>query len=237
MKTKVATLTIAIDGPAGAGKSSVAKALARRLRIAYLDTGAMYRALTLKALRGKINLEDETKLVALARQTTIDLKSDPDGLRIFLDGEDVSADIRSSEVTNNTFYIARAPRVREILVEWQRRLGQQQSVVAEGRDIGTVVFPQATHKFYLDADFEERSQRRIKELRAAGRTVDEERLKKELQERDTKDLTRQAGPLKRADDAVVIDSTGKTVEDVVTMMIKHIQNEKKIESSNFKTKN
>lgn len=213
-------LVIAIDGPAGAGKSSVARELARRLGISYLDTGAMYRALTLKALTEKIKLDDEDALVVLAKRTQVDLKPTADqGLQILLDGRDVTDDIRSLEVTNNTFYIARAAKVREILVTWQRRTAQSTGVVAEGRDIGTVVFPNATYKFYLDANPEERARRRIAELRVAGKTVDEAALKKEIMERDQKDLTRAAGPLKKADDAIVVDSTGLSVGESVDRLI------------------
>src|SRR3989338_8133671 len=152
---------ITIDGPAGAGKSSVAKRLAKQLNFAYLDTGAMYRALTLKSLRQKINLEDENALVAMSNQTFLDLKEDAQtGLRVFLDGKDVSNEIRSYDVTNHTFYIARTPGVRKVMVEWQREIAVKRNVVVEGRDIGTVVFPKANFKFYLDADFNERSRRR-----------------------------------------------------------------------------
>ncbi|MCR4336312.1 MAG: (d)CMP kinase [Candidatus Omnitrophica bacterium] len=217
-------IIITIDGPAGAGKSTIAKALARRLGISYLDTGAMYRALTFKALRHQINLEDEAALVDLAHQTTIDLQQDQEArLKVLLDGEDVSEEIRSLEVTNNTFYIARAPGVREIMVAWQREIGEHHAIVAEGRDVGTVVFPKATCKFYLDADFEERSRRRIQELKDKGKMVDETQLKEELQTRDHKDFTRQVGPLKKAEDAVVIDSTGLSIEDVAGKMMEYIQ--------------
>jgi len=219
---------ITIDGPAGAGKSTVAKALARQLNFSYLDTGAMYRALTLKALRAAVPLEDEEALVGLARKTTIDLKGNPaTGLKVLLDGEDVSEDIRSSDVTNNTFYIARAPRVREMMVQWQREIGRRNNVVVEGRDIGTVVFPHATHKFYLDADFNERSRRRAQELRDKGQGVDEVQLRVDLQERDQKDFTRTVGPLKKADDAVVIDSTHLSVPQVVSRIIEVIQSRQK----------
>ena len=217
-------LVITIDGPAGAGKSSVAKAIARRLNIFYLDTGAMYRALTLKALRKKINLADEDALAAMARQTTIEFRRDKEGaLRIFLDGEDVSQEIRSLEVTNNTFYAARTAKVRSVLVKWQQAMGQKESIVGEGRDLGTVVFPRADYKFYLDADFEERCRRRIKELKEQGKSFDEEQLKKDIQERDQKDFTRQASPLRKADDAIVIDSTGLTAEETAEVIIKHIK--------------
>ncbi len=216
-------VVIAIDGPAGAGKSTVAKMLAQRLNVSYLDTGAMYRALTLKALRQKVNLENGPALGELAKNTKIELKNSSTGLRVLLDGEDVSTDIRTTEVTNNTFYIARAPEVRTVMVGWQRDIGQKQSVVAEGRDIGTVVFPQATKKFYLDADFDERAMRRIKELRQAGKVVNDEELKKELYERDQKDFTRKFSPLKKAEDAIVIDSTGLNPEQTVDKIWKYIK--------------
>ncbi|OGX24899.1 MAG: cytidylate kinase [Omnitrophica WOR_2 bacterium RIFCSPHIGHO2_01_FULL_48_9] len=229
------TTVVTIDGPAGAGKSTVAKQLAKRLHFSYLDTGAMYRALTLKALRAKVKLEDESALVALAKKTSIDFKEDPrQGLRVLLDGEDVSEAIRQVEVTNQTFYIARAPRVREIMVDWQREIGTKHNVVVEGRDIGTVVFPQATHKFYLDANFEERARRRIKELEEKGQNVEAEKLKQELKERDTKDMTRTAGPLKKADDAVFIDSTDLTAEQVVEKMSERIKGHKVSESQGRK---
>jgi CMP/dCMP kinase len=214
---------IAIDGPAGAGKSTVARRLANCLNYSYLDTGAMYRALTLKAMRRAVSLEDEDALVAVAKETFIDLKPDvKQGVNVYLDNEDVTSEIRTAEVTNNTFYIARAPRVRAIMVDWQRRLGRLHDVVVEGRDVGTVVFPQARYKFYLDADFNERAQRRIKELKEKGKDVDAEILKHELQERDRKDYTRQVGPLKKADDAIVIDSTQLSIDGVVSKMFDYI---------------
>ncbi len=215
---------VAIDGPAGAGKSTVAKRLAEILNCAYLDTGAMYRALTLKALRQKVNLEDEDALVNLARETTICLRHDPvKGGRVFLDGEDVSEEIRTPEVTNQTFYIARAPRVRQIMVEWQREIGETQDIVAEGRDVTTVVFPEASYKFYLDADLKERSRRRLLELKAKGMEMPEERMEDEIRQRDQRDFSRPVGPLKRSADAIVIDSTGLSVDEVVAKMKEYIQ--------------
>ena len=217
-------IVIAIDGPAGAGKSTVAKALAARLNFSYIDTGAMYRALTLKALRDKINLENEAQLVKLAKQTSIDLQGNPQsGLKVMLDGEDVSKEIRTIEVTNNTFYVARTPQVREVLVTWQRAIGQRKSIVMEGRDIGTVVFPKATYKFYLDANVEERSRRRIEELKAKGKLVDAQKLTQELQERDQKDFTRSVGPLKQAEDAVYMDTTFWSIDENVSQILKYIQ--------------
>ena len=214
---------IAIDGPAGAGKSTIARALARHLKYSFLDTGAMYRSVTWKALKTGIDLENESALVDLARQTRIDLEPDDRGVRVLCDGEDVSTAIRAVEVTNNTFYIARAPGVREILVQWQRDIAGKKSVVAEGRDVGTVVFPQADFKFYLDADSKERCRRRVLELREKGKDVDEEKMLARIIARDESDFNRSAGPLKQADDAVLIDSTCLSIDQVIDSLLKYIQ--------------
>ena len=213
---------ITIDGPAGAGKSTVAKQLAQKLDLSYLDTGAMYRALTLKAIQQNVNLENEDDVVAMARQTHIDLENHAQGVKVILDGADVSEEIRTAEITNKTYFVAQKPRVREIMVEWQRLLGGKRGVVVEGRDVGTVVFPQARYKFYLDADIAERSRRRIEELREKGNDVDADKLTDELKERDNKDLTRSVGPLRKADDALFIDSTHLTINEVIEKMMKHI---------------
>jgi len=214
---------ITLDGPAGAGKSTVAKALAKKLGVTYLDTGAMYRALTLKALRLKMDLSDQEALTILAHNTKISFKEMPDGsLNITLDGEDVAVAIRSPEVTNNTFYAARTPGVRTLMVAWQRAIGESHSIVTDGRDQGTVVFRDARYKFYLDADVQERVHRRYKELAAAGKTIDLDKLSIEMKERDQKDFTRTVGPLKKAPDAITIDSTGLTVEQVVDKIMKLI---------------
>lgn len=220
-------MIITIDGPAGAGKSTVAKGLAARLKIQYLDTGAMYRALTLKALQTATPLNDEDQLVRLANETRIRLDGiPPDDTRVYLDGNDVSREIRTTEVTNQTFHVARAPRIRRIMVQWQRAIGQDTDIVVEGRDIGTVVFPEAQYKFYLDADFKVRAGRRIDESKEKGFEVDENRLTAELKDRDHKDFTRTVGPLKKADDAIVIDSTRLTVPQVINAILQHI-NEKR----------
>jgi cytidylate kinase len=216
-------LVITLDGPAGAGKSTVAKALSRRLGISYLDTGAMYRALTLKALRLKVDLSNEEALSALAGNTKITFKEMPDGsLNILLDGEDVAAAIRAPEVTNNTYYAARTAGVRALMVAWQRAIGQNRSIVTDGRDQGTVVFTDARYKFYLDAEPQERARRRYKELIAAAKSVDFDQLRADMQERDQKDLTRAVGPLKKAPDAITVDTTGLTVEGTVDKIMKLI---------------
>jgi cytidylate kinase len=218
------SVVIALDGPAGAGKSTVAKEVAKRLGFVYLDTGAMYRSLTLKALRSHVDLQDEKKLVELLHQTTIDLQiSDEHRLKVLLDGNDVTEDIRTPEVTNNTFHIAAVSGVREVMVERQRAIGKKVNIVAEGRDIGTVVFPYAYRKFYLDANFEERAKRRYKEMEGKGTVIESSSVQKDLQERDTKDFTRKVGPLKKADDAIVIDSTYMSIQDVVQEIIDSIE--------------
>jgi cytidylate kinase len=219
----MANLVVVIDGPAGAGKSTVAKLLAKKLGVAFMDTGAMYRALTVKAMRYKLNLEDEPALIALAQKTVIELRNEAgQPLKVILDGEDVSETIRTVDVTNNTFYIARAAGVRHVMLDWQRLMGEKQPMVGDGRDLGTVVFPHARFKFYLDADFNVRCRRRIDELKAKGLNVDEAALIKDLAERDQKDFTRKVAPLKKADDAIVVDSTGMSIDQVVDYLYQRI---------------
>ena len=213
---------IAIDGPAGSGKSTVSKLVADKLGLLYIDTGAMYRALTLKAMRNNINLEDERALTDLAKTTNIELK-DNGALRAFLDGEDVSVPIRTPEVTANVRYIARTPGVRQEMVKLQRAMGEESGGVLEGRDIGTVVFPDADYKFYLDADPEERARRRHKDLTALGAAQDVDKIKKDITERDASDTGRKVGALKKAHDAIYIDTTGLSVEEVVGRIESYIK--------------
>ena len=213
-------LIIAIDGPAGSGKSTVAREVARRLGIFYADTGAMYRALTLKAMRGKIDFKDRNMLVELAERIDIDLKTNDDFvLSVLLDGEDVTDEIRKSSVTNNIKHIARIPEVRKQMVMLQRKIALSGRAVLEGRDIGTVVFPDADRKIYLDANPDERAKRRHKELKEKGHDITIEEVKKDVKERDCTDKSRKAGPLKKADDAIVIDTTNLTIAEVVERII------------------
>jgi cytidylate kinase len=216
-------LIIAVDGPAGSGKSTVAKLIAQRLNYLYVDTGAMYRALTLKALKVKADLEDEDGLGRLAKKTDIRLKHSDGSLKVYLDGEDVTAAIRTPEVTNSVRYIARAKPVRAHMVILQRDLGKDGGVVLEGRDIGTVVFPDADKKFYLDASFEVRVGRRYQELKEAHPGITEAEVRDDLKRRDESDINRSLAPLKKADDAISIDTTDLTIEGVVDKVLSFIK--------------
>jgi len=223
MAKSVKHFIVAIDGPAGSGKSTVSKRIAKALGLLYIDTGAMYRALTLKAMRLKLDMEDAEALTTLARSTKIDLTEEGGKPKVYLDGEDVSAPIRTPELTNNVRFVARVPGVRHEMVVLQRAIGERFGAVLEGRDIGTVVFPDAKYKFYLDADVEERSRRRHKELVESNRNVRLEDIKKDVVVRDESDMKRDVGALRKAPDAVFVDTTKLTIEEVVEMILGHIQ--------------
>lgn len=215
-------LIIAIDGPAGSGKSTVSKIIAKKLGLLYIDTGAMYRALTLKAMRKNIDLEDERAVTGLAVSTKIELK-DAGSLHVLLDGEDVSSIVRTPEVTANVKYIARTPGVRHEMVKLQRAMGETSGGVLEGRDIGTVVFPDADYKFYLDASPEERAKRRHKDLVELGARQEVEKIKKDIVERDASDVNRAVGALKQASDAIYIDTTNLSIDEVVSSVQSYIR--------------
>ncbi|MCK4436762.1 (d)CMP kinase [bacterium] len=216
-------LTITIDGPAGSGKSTIAKLVAKHLNYLYIDTGATYRAVTWKAMRNGVNLKDEEALVRLAVETEVELRKAEDGLEVYVDGQNVTGEIRIPEVTNNVFYLARLAGVRERMVNIQREMGRQGAVVVEGRDIGTVVFPQADYKFYLDASLKERARRRFKELSAREHKVDLKQVEKEVKVRDNEDEGREIAPLKIAEGAIVIDSTEMRIEEEVSAILKYIR--------------
>jgi len=215
-------LIITIDGPAGSGKSTVAQTLAKRLGYRYIDTGAFYRAFTLKAMRVGVNMKDEALLKQLLQETKIELRNSEGGTRVFLDGKDVSEAIRTPEVTGNVHYIASRPALRERLVEQQRMASEGVSAVAEGRDTGTVVFPSAERKFYLDAGVEERARRRYLELLETTRGITYQDVLEELKKRDERDTSREASPLKMGDDFIYFDTTDLTPEEVVDVLLKKI---------------
>jgi len=213
-------LIIAIDGPVGSGKSSVARRVAALLGYTYLDTGAMYRAMALKALRSAVPLDDVAKLEALGDTTRIALESRDGGRqRVLLDGADVTRDIRTPEVAQATSKLAVIPEVRRIMVAEQRRAGHHGGVVMEGRDIGTVVFPDADLKIYLDADAEVRARRRHHEHQSRGEQITFEQVLAEVRERDTRDKERIVSPLRPAPDSVLVDSTAMEQEDVARLIV------------------
>jgi cytidylate kinase len=216
-------MIIAIDGPAGAGKSTVAKILAQKLNFLYLDTGSMYRALTLKAIEESIDIKDTARLIQMAKASRLDLMNNPDGsMKVILDDKDVSLSIREGRITRLVSDLAKIKEIREVMLGLQRKLGRQRDSVLDGRDIGTVVFPNADKKFYIDADFKERVARRYKELKDLGQDVTFEAIEADLKNRDTIDSTREFAPLKKADDAVYIDTTNLTIEEVVEKVISYI---------------
>ncbi|RME33872.1 MAG: (d)CMP kinase, partial [Deltaproteobacteria bacterium] len=213
-------LIIAIDGPSGAGKSTVSRLLAERLGYLNIDTGAMYRSVALAAHRGGIPPGDGEALEQLCARLDLRLEVDPNGgLRVMLDGEDVSAAIRTPEISRLTPLVAAVPAVRRAMVRLQRRLGREGGVVLEGRDIGTVVFPDADLKVFLHASAQERGRRRWLELKAKGIEADLDQTVREVVERDRVDMEREAAPLVRPEGAVDIDSGSLTVEQVVDRLL------------------
>jgi cytidylate kinase len=213
-------LIIAIDGPVGSGKSTLARRVAQMLGYVYVDTGAMYRALALKALRRGFAFDgNDENLVELARETRIDLRAEDGTQRVFLDHEDVTRAIRTPEVSQAASKIAVNPGVRHVLVAEQRRAGEQGGVVMEGRDIGSVVFPDAELKIFLTASPETRAERRWREHQQKGDAIDLQRTLEEIRERDRRDQARTTSPLVRAPDAVVVDSTAMESEEVARLVV------------------
>ncbi len=214
---------VAIDGPAGSGKSTVARRLAADYNILYLDTGAMYRACAVKALEAKVNLEDETAIVDLMRSVKLDVEYENGIQKTLLDGENVSEKIRLPHVSMAASIVSKHPSVRMHMAEKQREIARKMSCVLDGRDIGTFVLPDADFKFYLTARPEVRAKRRYDELVAKGHEVDFEALKADILRRDIQDSTRAIAPLKQAEDAVLIDTSDMTVEEVVTLIKQKMQ--------------
>jgi cytidylate kinase len=217
-------MIIAIDGPAGAGKSTIAKIIAQKLGFLYIDTGAMYRALTFKVLEEGVDISNTEVIINLARKTNIDLINNPDGsLKVMLDSKDVSREIREPRITKHVSDIAKIKEVRDVMLTLQRNLGNRGNSILDGRDIGTVVFPNAEKKFYLDAYLGERANRRHKELHGLGQKVSLCSVEADLQNRDTIDSTREVAPLKKADDAVYIDTTNLNIEQVAEKVLTYLK--------------
>ncbi len=213
-------LIVAIDGPAGSGKSSTAKALAKRIKTPYIDTGAMYRALTLKAMKEKVPFENKKTLVGLLKKARIELLGkDPFKQKVRLDGKDVTKAIRLPELTKNVFHVAQEPLIRRAMVKKQREMGIKNGAVMEGRDIGTKVFPDADFKFYFEASDEIRARRRYRELIANGQKVTLEQVLRDQKKRDATDYNRKEGPLKAAKDAIVIDTSSLTIDETIDKIL------------------
>ncbi|RKY58723.1 MAG: (d)CMP kinase [Candidatus Latescibacterota bacterium] len=214
---------VAIDGPAASGKSTTARLVAERLGYRWVDTGAMYRALALKVVREGIKPWEEGRLREMLGRTEVRLEEGDGGLRVLLDGEDVTELVRSPEVTRAVSWVCALPFVREAMVQLQRRMAAGGGVVMEGRDIGTIVVPDAEVKVFLDADVRERARRRWRELREKGMDVSLEDVERELEERDRKDSAREHSPLRRAPDAILVDTTNLSVEEQVERIVRMVK--------------
>ena len=219
MKTIVPQVTIAMDGPAGSGKSTVARRIAERLGLLYLDSGAMYRAVTLLAIADKLPA-DSPKLIEQVKACHIEFRDN--GKTILLNTEDVSTQIRTPAVNRLVADVAKIPEIRQEIVRNQQRIGAEGSIVAEGRDLTTIVFPDADFKFYLDASVTERAKRRLAELRAQHVDTTLATVEAEIRERDEKDTTREHSPLRAADDAIIVDTTDRTIDEVVDFIIERV---------------
>lgn len=213
-------MIVAIDGPAGAGKGCVTKQVGKRLGLLNIDTGAMFRCVTLNVLQEGIKVEEENKMKEVLDKIDIDLKESGE---VFLNGKDVSKQIREDRVNHMVSPVSVIPIVREKLLELQRKMAQGKNIIMEGRDIGTVVFPNADVKIYLDASAEERARRRVKQNQENGIESSYEEVLKSIIERDTKDINRQIAPLKQAEDAIYLDSTNMSVEETANEIVNLIQ--------------
>jgi CMP/dCMP kinase len=224
MNTEEKGLIIAIDGPSGAGKSTVAKELARRLGYLYIDTGAMYRAVGLRALARDPRLDNQVEIIQIARQARIELKYLEEKLHVFLDGEEVTEAIRAEPVSQAASIVSGIPEVRKVLVRAQQEMGAQGAIVMEGRDICTKVFPNADLKVFLDASELTRARRRLADNRKRGKEFTLEHIQLEIQQRDQRDSQRADSPLIRTGDAVYIDTSGMTLEEVVQKILELAKN-------------
>lgn len=210
---------VAVDGPAGAGKSTIAKAVAKKRNLIYVDTGAMYRAMALFMLREQVDLQNRESIAAKCEEADITIRY-VDGVQVvFLNGEDVNAYLRTEEVGNTASVISPIPQVRQKLVELQKKLAAESDCIMDGRDIGTCVLPDAQVKIYLTASSAVRAKRRYDELAAKGEPCDLLKIQKDIEERDYRDMHREISPLKQAEDAVVVDTSDMTVEEVIDRII------------------
>lgn len=216
------SFVVAIDGPAGSGKSTTARRVAERLGFLYLDTGAMYRAVTWSILQAGIDPQNVSEIERHLETLRLDLRREEGTLRVALDDQDVTQAIRSPEVSRQVSFVARVGAVRRFLVRMQREIGGRGEVVVEGRDIGTVVFPEAAVKIYLDASIVERARRRREELRLQGEELPLEQIQREIELRDALDSRREDSPLRRAPDAELLDTTGLSVEDQVDAVVARV---------------
>lgn len=216
-------MNIAIDGPAGAGKSTIAKILAARLGILYLDTGAMYRAIGYKAIKSGVSVTDFESVEKMLKETDVDVKIADGVQHVYVDGEDVSGVIRTPEVSKAASDISALPPVRHAMVALQRIIAAKQDTVLDGRDIGTFVLPKAEYKFFLTASAEERAKRRYKELVARGEKCDLDKIRADIETRDYNDSHRALAPLKKADDAVEVDTTFMTIEEVADKLASYVK--------------
>lgn len=219
-------MNIALDGPAGAGKSSIAKLVAKKLSFVYLDTGAMYRTIALYVLKNQIAPSDEAAVVAKLDDIEITLSHKNGEQQIFLNGENVSKEIRKEEVGKTASVVAKYGKVREKLVSLQQKIASENDVIMDGRDIGTVVLPNAEVKIYLTAGSRVRAERRYKELQEKGETCDLDQIEKDIILRDEQDMNREISPLRQADDAVLVDSSDMSIEEVVNCLIDIVEKAK-----------
>jgi cytidylate kinase len=217
-------MIIAIDGPAGAGKSTIAKLIAKQLGLVYIDTGAMYRAVGLKAKRNNIACSEQEKIEEMLKNTEVELKNENGATAVYLDGENVSTEIRLPEISRMASDISAVPVVRYAMVEMQRSMANKTDTILDGRDIGTFVLPNADVKIFLTASVEERAERRYKELIARGENVKREDVRSDIEKRDYNDSHRALAPLKKADDATEVDTTGMTIDQVCEKIISLVRN-------------
>lgn len=217
-------MIIAIDGPAGAGKSTIAKIIAKQLGLVYIDTGAMYRAVGLKAKRNNIACSEQEKIEEMLKNTEVELKNENGATAVYLDGENVSTEIRLPEISRMASDISAVPAVRYAMVEMQRSMANKTDTILDGRDIGTFVLPNADVKIFLTASVEERAERRYKELIARGENVKREDVRSDIEKRDYNDSHRALAPLKKADDATEVDTTGMTIDQVCEKIISLVRN-------------